>query len=97
MVAVVEGGVFCTLRTKRCRRVRSLSLSVTVALLGMTFRLTPAMVAPAHLMAWWQMAGRLVVAMLILVGQAALGRWVDPQLLGAVVEEEAVALEDQGS
>ena len=98
MVAVVEGGVFCTLRTKRCRRVRSLSLSVTVALLGMTFRLTPAMVAPAHLMAWWQMAGRLVVAMVLLVGQAALGRWVDPLLLelGAVVEEEAVALEDQG-
>ena len=52
------------------------------------------MVAPAPLMAWWQMAGRLVVAMLILVGQAALGRWVDPQLLGAVVEEEAVALVD---
>ena len=49
-------------------------------------------------MAWWQMAGRLVVAMVLLVGQAALGRWVDPLLLelGAVVEEEAVALEDQG-
>ena len=48
-------------------------------------------------MAWWQMAGRLVVAMVLLVGQAALGRWVDPLLeVGAVVEEEAVALEDQG-
>ena len=58
---------------------------------------SPITVTPAHLMAWWQMAGRLVVAMLILVGQAALGRWGDPQLLGAGVEEEAVALEDQGS
>ena len=95
MAAVVEGGLFCTLRTKRCLRVRSLSLSVTVALLGMTTRHPRSMVAPAHLMAWWQMAGRLVKAMVILVGQAAPGMRVDPGMR-PIVEEAAVALEDQG-
>jgi hypothetical protein len=41
----------------------------------------PAMVAPAPLMAWWQMAGRVVVVMVtLLVGQAAPGTQVDPEL-----------------
>jgi hypothetical protein len=38
-------------------------------------------VAPAPLMAWWQMAGRVVVVMVtLLVGQAAPGTQVDPEL-----------------
>ena len=73
----VEGGLFCTLRAKRCRRVRSPSLSVTAVFIPPAM----VMVAPAPLMAWWQMAGRVVVVMVtLLVGQAAPGTQVDPEL-----------------
>ena len=66
------GGVFCPLRTKRCRRVPSLSLSVSAAT-----AIPPAMVAPVPLTAWWQMAERLVNAVVVMAGQAALGMRVD--------------------
>ena len=56
MAAVVEVGLFCTLRTKRCRRVRSLSLSVTAAMLAMNGGDGGA----SGFDAWWQMAGRVV-------------------------------------
>ena len=62
--------------------------------------ITPAMVAPAPLTAWWQMAERLVNAVVVMVGQAALGMRVDLEL-GMQFQrilrvEAAVALEIQG-
>ena len=54
------------------------------------------MVTLAPLMAWWQMAGMVVHLWAGKAGQAAPGMRVDPLLLGAIVEEAAVALEDQG-
>ena len=78
MAAVGEVGLFCTLRAKRCRRVRSLLLSVTAALAAGAL----AMVAPASLMAWRQMAGRLVpvFTLIKLAGQAAPETQVDPDI-----------------
>ena len=53
------------------------------------------MVAPAILMAWWRMAGKLVITMVLMAGQAAPGTQVD--LENRILRVEvAVALEDQG-
>ena len=57
MAVVVEGGLFCTLRAKCCRRIPSPSLSVTAALAAGSL----AKVAPASLITWWRMAGSLVL------------------------------------
>ena len=92
MAAVVEVGLFCTLRTKRCRRVASMSLSVPAAMLNI---IVSAMVAPAALMAWWQMAGRVVPLLASKAGQAALGMQVE-EVQVQVEVEAAVALENQG-
>ena len=93
LAAVVEVGLFCTLRTKRCRRVASMSLSVPAAMLNI--KALSAMVAPAALMAWWQMAGRVVPLLAGKVGQAALGMQVE-EVQVQVEVEAAVALENQG-
>ena len=90
MAVAVEAGLFCTLQAKRCRRVPSLSLSVTAALAAGAL----AKVAPASLMAWRRMAGRLVRAKVMMAGQAAPEMQVDP---GTPVRvEAAAALEDKG-
>ena len=52
------------------------------------------MVAPAPLMVWWQMAGRLVLV-IMLAEQAAPETQVDPELRPMWLEA-AVALEDKG-
>ena len=77
MAAVVEVGLFYTLRTKRCRRVASMSLSVPAAMLAIV---VAAMVAPAALMPWWQMAGRVVTLLAGKAGQAALGMQVEMEV-----------------
>ena len=95
MVAVVEGELYCTLQTKRCRRVRSLSLSVT-AVLAAKAAFPKAMVETAPLMAWWQRAdGHLLTRHLRVVGQAAPVNRVEIRLTPWRVEV-AVALEDKG-
>ena len=92
MVAVAgEVGLFCTLRAKRCRQVQSPSLSVTAALAAGTL----AKVAPASLTAWRRMAGRLVKSIVLMAGQAALGKQVHLESDFARVEA-VVALEDKG-
>ena len=77
MAAVVEGVLFCTLLAKRCRRVPLLSLSVPAAMLAIVMA---AMVAPAALMPWWQMAGRVVTLLAGKAGQAALGMQVEMEV-----------------
>jgi hypothetical protein len=89
LAVAVEGGVFCTLQTKHCHRIRYLSHTATAALAAVL----PAMVAPAPLAAWSQMAGRLVMAIVVLAGQAAPGTLVGLHLLRV---EAAVALENRG-
>ena len=91
MAAAVEAGLFCTLRAKRCRRVQSPSLSVTAALAAGPL----SMVAPASLMAWWQMAERLERLAKVMAGQVALRMQVDLDRPPGVRVEAAVALEDQ--
>ena len=90
LAAAVEVGLFCTLRAKRCRRVQSPSLSVPAALTAGP----SAMVAPAPLTAWWQMAGRLLLRIVELAGQAAPAMQVDLEL-ATLRLEAAVAPEDQ--
>ena len=106
LAAAGEVGLFCTLRAKRCRRVRSLSLSVPAALARIKLariQSTPAMVASAPLTARWQMAERLAERLLdsilnlfsdIKAGQAAPGMRVEIHPTMRV--EAAVALENQG-
>ena len=99
MLAVaVEGGLFCTLRTKRCRRVRSLSPSVTAAIIA-TMTFPPPMVAPASLVAWWQMVGRLAVKgilVMVMAGQVVPGVRVDLTPQRFIQVEAVVALLTQG-
>mmetsp|Transcript_11219 Transcript_11219/g.50842 ORF Transcript_11219/g.50842 Transcript_11219/m.50842 type:complete len:325 (-) Transcript_11219:63-1037(-) len=83
--AAVEEGLFCTLRAKRCRRVPSLSPSVTAVSAPIPVP-PPAMVAPAALMAWWQMVGRVVSVLAGKAGQAAPRMQVDPELRPMQVE-----------
>ena len=90
MAVAVEAGLFCTLQAKRCRRVPSLSLSVTAALAAGAL----AKVAPASLMAWRRMAGRLVKAVVLMAGQAAPEMQVEAEV--SIGAEAAVALEDRG-
>ena len=93
LAAAVEVGLFCTLRAKRCRRVRSPSLSVPAALT--TIPLAILMVAPAPLMIWWQTVGiGVTMGVLVVAGQAVPGTQVDPALKMLRVEA-AVGLEDQ--
>ena len=91
LAVAVEAGLFCMRRTKHCRRVRSPSLSVPAALAAGALAIP--MVAPAPLMVWWQMAGRLVLV-IMLAEQAAPETQVDPELRPMWLEA-AVAPEDQ--
>ena len=98
LAAAVEVGLICTLRAKRCRRVRSPSLLVPAALAAILAppAIGPAMmVAPAPLMAWWQMAGRVAPTnQVYLAGQAVPRMRVVLRLTLGV--EAAVALDIKG-
>ena len=63
LAAAVEVGLFCTLRTKRCYRDRSWSPSVMVVTAAAMTEAPPAMVSPAPLMVWWQMAVAVAMTM----------------------------------